>query len=584
MPACARMAATYRGLFQVRLSYLQTEGAMMQSVKGKHQRFVGSSPRAFGLAALVLLLLLAWALHSSTLAEGPASVSGTVITNTGLPAEGAIVRQKATANYTTASTDGSFVLSGLVEGQAVLVTAWLDGYYIQWQSVTPSAQGVTLILSPYPTSDNPNYVWYSATAAEQSLGCMHCMVAFPGWQAGAHGQASSNSRFFSMYNGVDLAVTKPVDPGFKLDFPDDPGNCANCHAPGAVTRPDGSSSGDMNDLRPGVEQEGIFCEFCHKIANVQLDPATGLPYPEAPGVQSYRLVRTYPGFVLFLGPLDDVTRRVSYLPLEKKSQFCAPCHQFSFFDTPIYQSFAEWLDSPYPAQGIECQTCHMPPESVPYFVYPEKGGLIRDPSTLASHLDLGVKDADFMQRSVSMSVQASAAEDDIEATVVISNVFAGHHVPTDYPGRNMILVIEAVDATGGVLQQLGGPVVPEWGGGGLAGNDYAGQPGKGYAKLLRDLATNEWPVVSYWKPTSIQEDNRIAAGTSDTSTYRFALPTSANLGVVRITATLWLRRLYIDQARAKGWDTPDLLMAESTSFVRLPGSQWRTYLPLVTRW
>lgn len=51
--------------------------------------------------------------------------------------------------------------------------------------------------------------------------------------------------------------------------------------------------------------------------------------------------------------------------------------------TPIYESFKEWLESPYPAQAIECQSCHMKPTGVNYFVFPEKGGLIRDPQLIA---------------------------------------------------------------------------------------------------------------------------------------------------------------------------------------------------------
>ncbi|MBI5389080.1 YjbQ family protein, partial [Candidatus Woesearchaeota archaeon] len=53
---------------------------------------------------------------------------------------------------------------------------------------------------------------------------------------------------------------------------------------------------------------------------------------------------------MFFGTFDDVTRRVSYLELEKKSQFCAPCHQFSFWGTPIYESFKEWLERLAPAK------------------------------------------------------------------------------------------------------------------------------------------------------------------------------------------------------------------------------------------
>ena len=451
--------------------------------------------------------------------------------------------------------------------------------------VTPPGQGIKLTLRPYPTTDNPSYQWYSSTDPQGALSCLHCMVAFPEWQAGAHAQSAMNPRFFSMYNGTDINGTVPITPGYKLDLPGTAGNCANCHAPGAGSRFQGAFTADMNGLRAGAEREGVFCEFCHKILDVYLNPATGLPYPNAPGVLSYRLVRTSGANVLFLGPLDDVTRRVSFLPLEKKSQFCAACHQFSFWGTPIYESFKEWKESPYPARGIECQTCHMPPETVPYFVFPQiAGSLVRDPSTLASHLDLGVKDPDFMRKTVAMTVTAQITGTNLSVAVSLTNVFAGHHVPTDYPGRNMILVVRVTDGDGQPCEQSSGPVVPDWGGLGALANDYAGQAGKGYAKILRDRETGQWPVISYWKQAFIHSDNRIPAGATDVSYYEFRLPGEAGAHVaslegrdlrnvasirslgsseVHVEATLWFRRLFIAQAREKGWDTPDLDIAHA---------------------
>jgi len=508
------------------------------------------------------------------------SVSGVVVTLDGGPAAGARVRQQTATSFVTSGTDGSFTLGRLVEGQLITVTAWLDGYYIGWQVVTPTVSGVTITIRPYPKGDNEDYAWRSAEDPEEDprFKCSHCMVAYPEWKAGAHGQSAVNPRFFSMYNGTALTSTTVVSPGYKLDFPGTAGNCATCHAPGAATRKQGAFTADMNDLRTSAEEEGVLCNFCHHIGGVYLNPATGLPYPNAPGVLSYRLYRTFGTDVLFLGPLDDVTRRVSFLPLEKKSQFCAPCHQFSFWGTPIYQSFNEWLQSPYPAQGVECQTCHMPPETVPYFVYPEMGGLIRDPNTLASHLDLGVKDTEFMQKTVAMTVTAQISGDQVNVDVAITNVFAGHHVPTDYPGRNMILVVRASDADGYELTRLSGPVVPDWGGVGSLPDDYAGKPGKGYAKILRDARSGQWPVVSYWKQAFIQSDNRIPAGATDVSHYEFqlrpAIPSTAKDlafgGSVHVEAMLIFRRLFIAQAREKGWNTPDVVMARQEQLITWP--------------
>jgi hypothetical protein len=57
----------------------------------------------------------------------------------------------------------------------------------------------------------------------------------------------------------------------------------------------------------------------------------------------------------------------------------------------------------------------------------------------------------------------------------------------------MILMVEANGEGGGSLAQIGGPAVPDW------GADEAGQGGKAFAKLLRDLEMGEAPVVTYWK-------------------------------------------------------------------------------------
>jgi len=382
------------------------------------------------------------------------------------------------------------------------------------------------------------------------------MVAHPQWSANAHGNAGTYPRFFSFYNGTDLTGTLPVSPGYKLDFPGTAGNCATCHAPAAAVRGQRTYlAADMNDLQ-GVEAEGVFCEFCHKVGGVYLDPASGLPYNNAPGVLSMRLYRPESGGAeqLFFGPFDDVTRRVSYLDLEKKSQFCAPCHQFSFWGTPIYESFREWLESPYPAQGIECQTCHMAPTGVDYFVYPDQGGLIRDPNLIASHLQPGAADVDLLQNTVTMTVQAMPVGEALSVTVTITNTGAGHHVPTDHPGRHLILVVSALDGGGGELAQLGGPTVPAWGG------DQAGLPGQAFAKVLRDVRSGEAPVVSYWKQCLIDSDNRIPALAADTSTYTFTLPSGG--GQVRIVAELRFRRTFQTVMDAKGWHEPDVIMEQ----------------------
>jgi hypothetical protein len=481
-----------------------------------------------------------------------ASVSGVVVDEGGLPVAGAVIREQTKAASTTTAEDGTFTLTGLTEGVEIIVTAWKETYYPGGETVTPPAGDVTIALKLHPAEDNPDYNWYTSMAdPDVPVGCGHCMVAFPQWVDNAHGQSGINPRFFSMYNGTDVSGTIVMGDGYKDDFPGTAGNCANCHAP--VAAANSPFTADMNDLT-GVAAEGVACEYCHKIADTYLNPATGLPYDNAPGAVSYALNRPPQDTHMFYGPFDDVTRRVSCLPLEKESQFCAACHQFSFWGTPVYESFNEWLESPYAEEGTHCQACHMAPTGVDYFVYPEKGGLIRDPATIASHLQPGAADIDLLQDTVELTLTAEYADDGtVIAEVAIKNTKAGHHVPTDYPGRQMILVVSATDEDGTELALVEGPVLPDWCG------DQAGRPGIAYAKILRDVATDEFPVVNYWKQTLIESDNRLAALATDRSDYRFA----GSPARVTVHAVVLFRRLFQDLAQEKGWDMPDIVMEEA---------------------
>lgn len=506
------------------------------------------------------------------------------------PVAGATVRVRATDNKTATASDGSFTLSGLIATSPVSVTAWAEGYFVGWVSAVPGAEPVTITLSPYYTTDNPDYTWFSIEGAEGSKSCGHCMPAYAEWQADAHSQSAINLRFLTMYNGTDVAgnqspatrygysrdygrfplrpdPTQPYyGPGYKLDFPDTAGNCAACHVPVAAAKPGGAYIADPNRLSP-IEADGIFCEFCHKIGDVRLDPVTGLPYPNMPGVLSIRLYRPEEGQQLFFGNFDDVTRRVSYLPLEEESAFCAPCHFGVFWDTLVYNSFGEWLESPYsdPETGQTCQDCHMPIAGYDYFVFPEKGGLIRDPNRIFSHLMPGAADVELLQNAVTLTTTARLEGDTVVVQVNITNDKTGHHVPTDSPLRHLILLVQARDEQERVLPLQNGPSIPEWAGvGDPQRGYYAGLPGKIFARVLEESWTEVAPTGAYWNPTRVLSDNRLAAFTTDTSLYTFAAPDE---GATTVEVRLLFRRAFIELMDQKGWDVPDITMAQQSLIV-----------------
>jgi len=527
------------------------------------------------LGTLIALWLSGQQGQAAANATGPsvstATVSGVVVDAAG-PVARAVVRQRATDNATSTAADGRFTLKSLSEGREIEMTAWADGYYVASTHVTPTITGITLTLRSYHTVDHPDYMWSSPISGTSGVACGNCHpMILPQWSTNAHGRAISNPRFYSLYNGTDISGTVQVSPGYLDDFPGTAGPCANCHAPGAGI--DGYLTTNMNDVRDMITA-GIHCDYCHKVGGVYLNPATQSVYANAPGAQSQHMLRPPPGDNIFFGPYDDIHDPDTYLPAISQSQFCAPCHQFSFWGTPIYESYNEWLASPYAQAEVTCQNCHMPPTGDTYFALPQVGGLEHPPERIPSHLQRGASDLKLLQNTVSMTLQTRQARGQVWVTVSITNTDAGHHVPTDFPGRHMILTVDAEDEQGRALRLQDGSTVPDWGGA------QAGLPGTAFAKVLRDVRTGEQPVVSYWKQALIASDNRIPAMEGDTSTYVFR--TGEADAPVTVTAELRFRRAYQAVMDARGWSTPDVVMERRTSVITMsPGQE--IYLPLVIR-
>jgi hypothetical protein len=346
--------------------------------------------------------------------------------------------------------------------------------------------------------------------------------------------------------------------GYKLDFPATAGNCASCHTPAAAI--DNPYGVDPNSLS-GVAAEGVPCDFCHKVWDVVLDPDTGMPFPNMPGVLSFEFRRPPDGHQFFAGPFDDVAPgEDTFSAIQTQSQYCAPCHFGVFWDTVIYNSFGEWLQSPYsdPNHGQTCQDCHMPRLNVPHFARPDQGGLARDPTTIFSHRMPGALDEELLRNSSTMEASASRVGDTIVVQVDITNDNTGHHLPTDSPLRHLILRVAATSEDGKTLAQIDGPTLPEWAGiGDVSLGYFAGLPGEAYAKILEELWTEVSPSGAYWNPTRIVSDNRIAAFETASSTYTFSAPDS---GSAHIEVTLLFRRAFIELMDWKRWDVPDIVI------------------------
>lgn len=503
------------------------------------------------------------------------------------PVANAVVRIQTSDSYTETNEHGYFIIEELTSTDSVIVTAWAEGYYVGWIETIPSSQPIIIQLSKHYTSDNPYYDWFSHEGDPGSLSCSHCMPSFNEWEEDAHSQSALNERFLSVYSGTDVegnqspqteygynpdygnyTLLPDLDqpyygPGYKLDFPESAGNCSTCHVPGQAAHPGMEYAADSTEAR-GVDLEGVFCEFCHKIGGVTLDPETQLPYQNMPGVLSIDLYRPLGDDQLFFGNFDDVNRRVSYSPLMEESAYCAPCHFGVFWDTVVYNSYGEWLDSKYsdPEEGQTCQDCHMPAVDYDYFVYPEKGGLIRNSERIFTHDMTGVMEDELMQNAVTLSAEAEINNGLVNLSIEVLNDLTGHAVPTEYPLRQMILLIDAVDESGNMLLQTSGETIPFYGGeGDPAEGYYAGLPGKIYMKVLQEIWTEIYPSGSYWNPTRMLSDNRLMPFEVDKTSFDFQMG-KAESAEIRIR--LIFRRATKELIDLKGWESPDILMEEIT--------------------
>lgn len=575
---------------------------------------------AIVLPALVAVLA-ACASDVAPVPELPATVTGRVVGANG-PVAGAIVQVMGTQNRATTDENGAFRLHGEGLGSTAVttLTAWGPEHYIGWTALDPkqpnwqvdaqqAATGVELSLKPLVAGDNHQYGWFTFEGKEGSASCGMCHREYPEWQADAHSQTASSHRFVTLYNGTNMQGQKsqpirysddgkilPPDPslpdygpGFRIDNPDRPGNCSTCHTPLArkiETTNTCAWSGCHTSLTAerastqgyellgasatglfGIAEEGITCEFCHVVQNVRVDPGTGLPYADQPGIMSMELRRQPEGHKLFFGNFIDTTRDgLSYLPFQSTSQFCAACHYGVLGGVvsnmkvtggvEVYNSYGEWLNSSWsdPKTGKTCQDCHMPTKNTPYSVDPGKGGQARPAGAYHDHTMTGPSTSQsLMWNAVTMKSDAVREGDVLRVNVDITNDKTGHAVPTDSPLRSVMLLVEARDANGNLLALTEGPTLPEW-----AGKE-AGLPGKGFAKILRDTNTGEAPTAAYWRQVEIVEDTRLFPMKTDSSSFAFALPQGTP---AKVTVKLIYRPAFQKLADQKGWTDPDIQMAE----------------------
>jgi len=504
-----------------------------------------------------------------------AHYSGVVVDPKGSPVNNAIVRLQGTSFSTLTDPTGFFNISIDKAVGSKHITAWKEGYYNGGVPMPAEGTECSIILNPILKEDNAKYSWvpslFKSLEDNQSeiKPCQQCHEELAEqWNKSTHGSSAINPVFLAFFNGTDIDGKNESGPGYKVDFPNSNGNCTTCHVP-AMALNDPFNS-DPREAR-GVEREGVFCDFCHKIDEARIDRVGGHP-----GTLSLKLNRPVNGHQLFYGQYDDVfPGDDSYHPLYKESRYCAPCHNGNFWNVLIYSEFQEWTESTYAKKNIHCQDCHMTANGTQTRFAPEKeGGIERSPETIPSHVFNGVNDRTLMTEAIDLDVQVKLNESDLIVTATVKNVKAGHHYPTGNPMRNMVLLVEVSGENGYALPLVSGEKVPVWGGiGPVEKGNYAGLPGKGFAKVLRDSISYpdsnrqrhfrpESPAP-HWRPVIVESDNRIPANGTDLSQYKFTIPADLR-GSIHVSARLIFRKSFKNWMDSKGVAMNDLELAQKS--------------------
>jgi hypothetical protein len=146
---------------------------------------------------------------------------------------------------------------------------------------------------------------------------------------------------------------------------------------------------------------------------------------------------------------DHHFHKMGCSPLHETSTLCAGCHQLVLpaqdgrTALPVYTEFEEWQASPWAAQGVPCQGCHMPVSRAEVAV----GAGVR--SSVPQH---SFMPQDLRSSAASLEARMEGACGAGRLSVRITNQGAGHAIPTGHPSRQLVLSVE-VRGTDGTLAQ-----------------------------------------------------------------------------------------------------------------------------------
>jgi hypothetical protein len=205
--------------------------------------------------------------------------------------------------------------------------------------------------------------------------------------------------------------------------------CLMCHSPT-------TNQTDDFDLEMPISREGVNCSFCHSLTDLDLR------------LQEGRFTNDPTRLFVDSGGRHIDGHHLENHQLTTSSRFCAGCHEWvNPMGLKLLTTYSEWRESSYAADGVTCQKCHMPEE-------PGKEENIEGTKTMRStnlHFQTGGHSQERLVAAAGLEVEARVDSEQIVVEAIVTNLKAGHKLPTGNPTRKMKLHIDIFDREGQIL-------------------------------------------------------------------------------------------------------------------------------------
>lgn len=332
-------------------------------------------------------------------------------------------------------------------------------------------------------SDTPPAAGGGAYASAKICGECHTAIhAY--WSESAHARAAVTPSYLA---SLDAAVAGADDKDQVRR------GCVSCHAPTTLV------TGDLALAQP-LSKEGVTCDFCHTVADVDLHQAQ--PFDLKPG----HVKR---------GPLqyaESPFHGTEYSPLHKSSPLlCAGCHEYrNAAGVAVLSTYSEWSESSYPARGMPCQECHMP--LVPGSTVRE--GLKASERMLNLHRLVGGSSVAKVRSGIDLRLDVSRGGTAADVQVVVTNSGVGHAAPGGLATKALVLAVGVESARGELLHRRE----------------------RVYRRSLLDAHGQVlWGVGDlFLKSASVGEDTRLQPKESRSERFTVPLPEGAQAIVARL--------------------------------------------------